>query len=62
VVCTKALDQFLSIGLCELVERQSAFLRIGSKIRKQMGVTLQEARQALDNFEAVTSHEGNELH
>lgn len=23
-----------------------------------MGVTLQEARQALDNFEAVTSHEG----
>jgi hypothetical protein len=44
--------------MAEIAQRQ----RIAERIAEQMGVTRQEARQLLVDFEAVTSSEGEALH
>jgi hypothetical protein len=36
--------------------------RIAERVAEQMGVSVPEARQALDRFETSLSHEGHMLH
>ena len=55
-------------GLLDLIKDPEAMARIEERNRivgrlaEQMGVTRHEARQALFNFEAVTSADGQTLH
>lgn len=46
----------------ELMARVSERQRVVERVAEQMGLSLSEARQALDCFAEDLSHEGHELH
>ena len=58
----------MSGGLLDLIKDPEAMARVEernrivAKLAEQMGVSRHEARDALFNFEAVTSSDGHTLH